>query len=393
MNKHKKSTTDRSAAFKANNGSARGSIVLRTIKFRFVFVFMVLSVKAFAQVSLSYTSNFENSEGFVDGASLSGDWETTDTSVVITNDAAQFGSQSVRIPSADPENIISLGFNPPDNQILFVDYHTKLTASSLPDLPLLSTPETTAMLAVAPYGTGFGEWVFLDGDGNGNGTWHASGNPLSLDASGQTDWQQVTLRLDTQSGSWDVYINGTLSAVDLGFAETMLPEFAALNLYGNSSGPTYLDHISFLAANPLFTDLDLDGIDDAFENAYGLNALINDRNLDADADGLANIIEYASGLLPNQKDTDNDGLEDGWEVNRGYSASINEGLSGAFGDLEGDRLANQTEHDIGSSASTVDTTTTLAGTNTRTGGDLAITLIGRGAYTVNETAATSQLNH
>ena len=96
--------------------------------------------------------------------------------------------------------------------------------------------------------------------------------------------------------------------------------------------------------------------------------------------------------MPNLKDTDGDGLEDGWEVNQGYPASSNEGLIGAFGDLEGDRLANQTEKDIGSSSSTVDTIATLVGANTQSGGDLAITLIGRGTFTVNETATTSRLS-
>lgn len=375
--------------------NTRWLILPSVVKIKFVLIFMAFFVRGFAQVSLPYTIDFENSEGFSDEASLSGtgNWAAIDTSVVITNNGAQSGSQSVYITPATPENIVSLGFEPSGNPILFVDYYAKLSASGLPELPLLTTPETTAMLAVRPYGTGFGEWVFLDGDSTGNGTWQASPNPpVALDASGQTSWQHVTLRLDLQSGSWDVYINGKLSAVDLGFAEAMLSDSAAINLFGNSSGATYLDKFSLQATNPLFADADLDGVADAFENAYGLNSSVNDRDQDADADGLSNIYEYLADLLPNLKDTDGDGLEDGWEVNQGYPASSNEGLIGAFGDLEGDRLANQTEKDIGSSLSTVDTTATLAGTNTQSGGDLAITLIGHGTFTIDETATTSRLS-
>jgi len=296
---------------------------------------MVFFVEGAAQVSLPYTSDFENQVGFVNETPLPGNWTATETSVVVANDAAQSGSQSVRIPAATPENIASLDFDPSVNDILFVDYHAKLTASGLPGLPLLTTPETTTVLTVRPYGTGFGEWAFLDGDGAGGGSWHFSGNPLGLDAYSQTSWQQITLRLDLQSGSWDVYIDGILSAVDLGFAEAPLPGAEAINLFGSSSGATYIDNLSLSPTNPLFTDADLDGIEDAFEAARGLDSSLNDRYLDADTDGLTNIYEYLADLLPNLKDTDGDGLDDGWEVDNGYSASSNEGSAGAFGDLEG----------------------------------------------------------
>ena len=386
-------TTDTAnAVSKTTDNVQNRSVLSNATKINFILIFMAFCLKATAQISLPYNSDFENTQAFFNETPLSGDWATTDTSVVITDDIAQSGSQSVRIPAATPENIVSLGFDPSGNSILFLDYHAKLTTSDLPELPLLTTPETTAMLTVRSYGTGFGEWVFLDGNGTGSGNWYASGNPLGLDTAGQTSWQQITLRLNLQSNLWDVYINGKLSAFDLGFAEAPTSGSEAINLFGNTSGATYLDNLSLLATNPLFTDLDQDGIEDAFENAYGLNASINDRYLDADADGLTNIYEFMADLLPNSKDTDGDGLEDGWEVHQGYSASSNEGIVGAFGDLEGDRLANQTESNVGSSMSTVDTVTTLASTNTQSGGDLAITLIGRGTFTIDETATASRLS-
>ena len=369
--------------------------VLEGIQFGFILIWIVFFAsltESFAQVSLPYTSDFESSEGFINETPLSGNWSTTDTSIVVTDDTVQSKTQSVRITSANPENVISLRFDPSVDGILFLDYHTKITASDLPKLPLLTAPETMAMLTVRSYGTGFGEWVFLDGDGTGGGDWYASGNPLDLDASGQTSWQQVTLRLNLQSNLWDAYVNGKLSAFDLGFAEAPIPGSEAINLFGNSRGVTYLDNLNLSASNPLFTDLDRDGLDDAFENAHGLDASVNDRYLDADADGLTNIYEFMADLSPSSKDTDGDGLEDGWEVNQGYSASSNEGIFGAFGDLEGDHLANQTESNSGSSPSTVDTATTLEGTNTRAGGDLAITLIGRGTFTISETASASPLS-
>ena len=141
-----------------------------------------------------------------------------------------------------------------------------------------------------------------------------------------------------------------------------------------------------------FEDTDQDGMEDSWEIAH-FGSLEVQANGDPDADGISNLDEFLYGLDPSNLDTDGDGLEDGWEVSHGYSASTNEGLAGAFGDSEGDRLANRTENEIGSSSSTVDTAATLSDTSTQPGGDLAITLIGRGAFTVDETETTSLLSN
>lgn len=343
------------------------------------------ALTATAQVTLPHATDFE--------APLSSDWAITDTSIITANDVSQSGTQSVRIPSATPENFLSLDFDPSGNSIVFADYYMQFMPSALPALPLLTSPETGALLTVQPYGAGFGEWAFLDGNGAGNGTWKTAGAILGLETSGRTPWQHVTVRMNLQSNAWDVYIGGVMVAADLGFVESMIPGTEAINLFGATAGTNYLDAFSLTADNPLFTDADLDGIEDAFENSNGLDSSIDDRNLDADADGLSNIFEYVAGLLPNLKDTDGDGLEDGWEINQGYSATTNEGTTGAFGDLEGDHLANQTEINVGSSSSTVDTTATLASTTTKTGGDLAVTLIGHGTFTIDETATTSLLSN
>ena len=95
---------------------------------------LILSLSSlFAEISIPYTSDFEAPEGFTNEAPLSGDWTTTDNTIVITDEVAQSGTQSVRISLADPENILSLRFDPSANTILFADYYMQLTASVLPD--------------------------------------------------------------------------------------------------------------------------------------------------------------------------------------------------------------------------------------------------------------------
>jgi hypothetical protein len=263
-----------------------------------------------AQVSLPHSSDFEAQEGFTDEAPLSGDWEAIGTAAVITDDAAYSGTQSVRITSANPGNIISLRFDPAGNNILFADYYMQLTASALPSLPSITAPETTAILAVQPYLTDSGEWVFLDGDGSGSGVWCTAGATMLLDGSDRTGWHRVTLRFNLTSNLWDAYIDGNLLAVDLGFVEALLAGSEAINIYGNSSGVAYMDMFSLTASNPLFTDADLDGIDDAFEALHGLDSSIDDRGLDPDADGLSNVEEYAYGTNPVLPDADEGALSE-----------------------------------------------------------------------------------
>ena len=249
-----------------------------------------------AQVTnLPYSSDFEVEEGFVVETSPETAWLTTSDFIVVTDDESHSGSQSVRIPH---ENILSLPVNLPDESILFIDYYMQFTASAFPELPLLTVPGTTSMLTVQSYEPKKGRWVFLDGDGAGKGIWFSAGETLSLDESSRTAWHRITLRLNLVSNSWDAYIDDILLAADIGFAEALLTPLAAINIYGNSAGIAYLDAFSVSASNPLFPDEDLDGIDDDYELNYGLNKLVDDRDLDPDEDGIKNIEEYIYGTHP-----------------------------------------------------------------------------------------------
>lgn len=65
------------------------------------------------------------------------------------------------------------------------------------------------------------------------------------------------------------------------------------------------------------TDLDGDGIYDAFEAANGLDSFSNDAAADLDGDGLSNLEEFQAGTAANNGDTDDDGISDSWELANG----------------------------------------------------------------------------
>lgn len=66
-----------------------------------------------------------------------------------------------------------------------------------------------------------------------------------------------------------------------------------------------------------YNDADLDGLYDGWELAHALVPLANDSALDPDNDGIRNIDELLSGLLPDRADTDGDLSRDGDEKSAG----------------------------------------------------------------------------
>ncbi len=68
---------------------------------------------------------------------------------------------------------------------------------------------------------------------------------------------------------------------------------------------------------PPNTDSDGDGMQDAYEDSYGLNKNLDDRLGDVDGDGLKNYAEFVAGTKPNVADSDGDGLSDGAEATAG----------------------------------------------------------------------------
>jgi len=58
-------------------------------------------------------------------------------------------------------------------------------------------------------------------------------------------------------------------------------------------------------------DDDNDGMPDTWEQANGLDPLVNDANADPDLDGAGNLLEYQQGTDPHNADTDGDNIGDG----------------------------------------------------------------------------------
>lgn len=104
-----------------------------------------------------------------------------------------------------------------------------------------------------------------------------------------------------------------------------------------------------LGTDPLKTDTDGDGLDDAREVASGTDP----RRTDSDGDGLADGVEDAIGTNPLSADSDGDGLDDAWEWEHDGFDPLDP--SDAAADWDNDGLSNLSEKNAGSDWNDSDT--------------------------------------
>lgn len=290
--------------------------------------------------TLPFLAGFEAVEGYAVGA-LHGQrgWTASSSAVVTTSDSSS-GVRAALLPGTSPVLSLSRPFDPhPVQPVVFVDLFTLPRAAATEEGSAQFATLDGVAVAFVQEGT-IGRVSGFKGNGAGGGLWQRFAPSIALDADGYaTDWLRVTTRLDFTAKRWDLYINGSLAAYDLGFRQAATANVGSFVLTGNTTAPTLLD--DFLAAfdNPVFADADRDGMDDAWEVAHGLSSALNDRNGDVDSDGLANILEFLLGTDPGSTDSDRDGLPDKWERQFG----LNPRVPDAAGDPDGDEWSNLTE--------------------------------------------------
>ena len=103
-----------------------------------------------------------------------------------------------------------------------------------------------------------------------------------------------------------------------------------------------------IAINALIGDADNDGMPDDWEDANGLNKLVDDAAGNPDGDGLTNLQEFQRGTDPQDDDSDGDGLQDHVEDATGtWTSAAATGTDPNLGDSDGDGLLDGVEDNTG----------------------------------------------
>ena len=258
-----------------------------------------------AQTALPYESDFESPD-FTPGIVQSDpDWafDPLILSVEITDAEAASAAQSLALQGGSP---FDLDFNDPSAQsIRWIDFYLKPVFSSADSLPATIAELRSAVAAFVAEG-GSGQVYVIHGDGFGSGTWVSAQRPIQLSNGRAQDWLRLSYRLDYAQQRWDLFLNDQLALFDLGFLDNHLHQLQQFQLQASTDLPTRLDFFYAGLSNPIAEDADNDGIPDSLDP----DPYADDRDLDADNDGLINIHELQLGTALNLRDSDGDGHSD-----------------------------------------------------------------------------------
>lgn len=122
------------------------------------------------------------------------------------------------------------------------------------------------------------------------------------------------------------------------------PEYAQVSLAAATDPSVVVGSpLQTLLMTPWFPDGDEDGMDDRWEDTYGLDSTVDDSGGDLDLDGLSNRQEMIHQTHPGLADTDMDGASDGAEVLAGLDPTT----SNVYEDQDGDGLDDIQEVALG----------------------------------------------
>jgi hypothetical protein len=290
-----------------------------------------------ATLSTLYAADFESAEGYNLG-SLNGQnsWSVFEGSALVTNTDSVSGTQSLALQPAPYGTYAYLPFS--FNQggpVAYVDFYAKPVAAEDLDNDVVTSFSTeTTSVFFKQAGNTCQVYVY-DGDGSDGLGYVGTGHALPVDGNNQTaNWARITIRMDYSAERWDLYVDGHMVAADILPSATFYSQLSNFAAFSTATVPVFLDRLTVTQDNPLFADVNNDGIDDAWELAHGLSLATNNRNL-TNPGGTTWLAQY----LGEKKDSDGNGIDDSWEAANFGHVGVDPGA-----DPDGDGQTNLTEY-------------------------------------------------
>jgi len=266
------------------------------------------------QQPVPYFTGFESFDGYAPGPLAGQDAWTASMGAAITDTLSYRGDQTMLLDARVPPAEAAHSFGPYMGQsVVFVDMFAKPAAGDGENTSVFVRADVAQIALVRSASQG--ELRIWDGSAG----WRSVGAKVSLEADGQAmDWLRVTIREDFSTKQWDLYIDGKLIAYNAGFVDGTKNIFSQIAFLGSETAASAFDDFYVGFENPLFADVNNDGIDDAWEALYGLSLTNNNRDRVLEGSTVSVIQAYLSGIDPRgddvNADTDSNGLPDKWEM-------------------------------------------------------------------------------
>jgi len=245
--------------------------------------------------------SFEEGEGFVADTDVAAQpaWkQSTAGAAKISDVEAQTGRQSLEIAASNGEAAATTTFPVPEDGIIFLDFAILPTADDS-KIPLSTIDANGAMIGFLQ-SAGQGRVVALTAPGDkGAANIVDAGHPFAVDEQDiARDWMRLTIRENLKAGKWDLYVDGRLTLIDQPLLGEAHGKNGVLSFEASPAGSAYTDDLAITTINPLFVDSDKDGIPDSVEKANSYLFGADDRNGDANHNGISNIEEFRRNGKP-----------------------------------------------------------------------------------------------
>ncbi len=230
-------------------------------------------------------------------------WSVQQGRAEIVGEQAHTGQRALKLFAADPFSQAKLTLAPaePPAPVMFLDFYVIPAASDAArQEEFLDVDGARIGLFMDPAKPGEGVVHVFHGDGAGGGQWlpTAVTLPLAEGTRRTSGWVRLSLREDFARQTWDLWVDGRTAAADLGFQEADVGHTQNYIIMGDAMESVLLDDLSIQERHPLGPDADADGMVDSIERQLGLNHLFDDRDADADGDGVRNLEEALAAAVP-----------------------------------------------------------------------------------------------
>ena len=236
-------------------------------------------------------------------------WEPIYGNATLTPTGQGFGGGKALKIGVDPQEEAWLRkpvtWNPAET-VAFIDFRIKPAATAAGSQANFLANGSQLAFQLSPNSTAGELWVLHGNDDAipvppattvAEEKWYQSAGTFTVPANSpvSTTWLRATLRHDYQRKIWDLFIDGKLAAVNLGF-EGRGANLTELEFFGSLAGDTLIDNLEANPSNMLFPDADKDGLPDAWEIANGSNPNLYDRDAIDPATGKSFLNKYLDSL-------------------------------------------------------------------------------------------------